>query len=80
MSRAFWTVTLSALTLGLAACGEKPQQLAGQQIRGSAPSWQGPATVFTVAGWKVGDERSWAAHMQARAQGQNENVRLGTSR
>jgi hypothetical protein len=80
MSRTFLVVTLSALALGLGACGEKPQALAGQQIRGSGPSWQGPATVFTVPGWKVGDERSWNAHMQARAQGQNENVRLGASR
>jgi hypothetical protein len=54
--------------------------LAGQKIRGSAPNWQGPATVFTVSGWKVGDERSWDAHMQTRAQAQNERVRLGTSR
>ena len=80
MSRAFRAATLCVLTLGLGACGEKPQVVAGQQISGSAPSWQGPATVFTVSGWKVGDERSWNAHMQTRAQGQNENVRLGTSR
>jgi hypothetical protein len=77
MSRALWVITLSALTLGFGACSEKPQQLVGQQIRGSEPSWQGPSTVFTVSGWKVGDERSWNAHMQARAQGQNEYVRLG---
>jgi hypothetical protein len=80
MSRMLWVATLSALTLGLAACGEKPQVSAGNQIRGSAPGWQGPSTVFTVSGWKVGDERSWAAHMQARAQSQNEYVRLGASR
>jgi hypothetical protein len=80
MSRVFWVVTLSALTLGLVACGERPQELAGRQIRGSAPNWQGPATVFTASGWKVGDERSWDAHMQTRAQAQNEQVRLGTSR
>ena len=80
MSRILWVATLFALTLGLGACGEKPQVSAGNQIRGSAPGWQGPSTVFTVSGWKVGDERSWAAHMQARAQAQNEHVRLGVSR
>lgn len=79
MNRILWAVTLCALTLGLSACGEKPQ-VAGKQVRGSEPSWQGPTTVFTVPGWKVGDEGSWAAHMQARANGQNENVRLGVSR
>jgi hypothetical protein len=80
MSRALRAGALSVLTLGLMACGDRPQQLAGQQVGGSAPSWQGPVTAFTVSGWKVGDERSWNAHMQTRAQGQNENVRLGTSR
>jgi hypothetical protein len=80
MSRVLGAVMLSALMLGLAACGDRPQELAGNQISGSKPSWQGPATQFTVSGWKVGDERSWAAHMQTRAQGQNENVRLGVSR
>lgn len=80
MSRIFWVATLSALTLGLTACSEKPQVSAGNQIRDSAPGWQGPSSAFTVSGWKVGDERSWAAHMQARAQSQNEHVRLGLSR
>jgi hypothetical protein len=79
MSRVVWALTLSALALGLGACAERPQELAGNKIRGSSPSWQGPATVFTVSGWKVGDERSWNTQMQVRAQGQNELVRLGTS-
>ena len=80
MSRIFWAVTLAAMAAVLAACGEKPQELAGHQIRGSAPNWQGPATSFTVSGWKVGDESSWDAHMRARAQAQNEHVRVGASR
>jgi hypothetical protein len=80
MSWTFWVAALSTLALGLAACAEKPQESAGQRIRGSAPNWQGPVTTFTVPGWKAGDERSWGAHMQARAQAQNEHVRLGVSR
>jgi hypothetical protein len=60
-----------------AGCGERPQQLAGKQLKGSAPSWQGPASPFTASGWKVGDESSWQQHMQVRAQGQNEFVRIG---
>jgi hypothetical protein len=80
VKRIHWILVLSALTLGLAACGEKPQELAGRQITGSAASWQGPATAVTVSGWTVGDQRSWQAHMQARAQAQNEYVRLGGSR
>jgi hypothetical protein len=58
--------------LALAGCGERPQEMAGPQFRGTAPSWQGPATVFTAPGWKVGDQASWTQHMQTRAQGQNE--------
>jgi hypothetical protein len=80
MRRTRWVLAVSALALGLVACGEKPQALAGHQIRGSEPSWQGPATAFTAPGWTVGDRASWQAHMQARAQSQNENVRLGVSR
>jgi len=80
MRRTHWVLALVALASGLAACGEKPQSLAGKQISGSPPSWQGPSTVFTASGWAVGDQRSWQTHMQARAQAQNENVRLGMSR
>ena len=79
MSRFLLAAALSALSLGLVACDERPQTSAGQQIRGSAPAWQGPTTAFTVSGWTVGDQRSWQAHMQARAQAQNEYVRLGPS-
>jgi hypothetical protein len=79
MNRAFWVLTLSALALGLGACAERPQELAGHKIRGSSPSWQGPTTAFTASGWKVGDERSWNTQMQTRAQAQNELVRLGMS-
>jgi hypothetical protein len=77
MSRVLRIAALFALASVLAACSEKPQVAAGRQIQGSEPGWQGPVTVFTVAGWKVGDERSWQSHLQTRAQAQNEYVRLG---
>ena len=79
MSRSRWAVTLCVLAWTLGACGEKPQELSGRKIPGSAASWQGPTTSFTVSGWKVGDESSWDAHMRVRAQAQNEQVRLGAS-
>jgi ABC-type glycerol-3-phosphate transport system substrate-binding protein len=69
MRRSHRLLALSVLALGLAACGERPQELAGR-----------PASVFTVSGWTVGDQGSWQSHMQARAQAQNEHVRLGGSR
>jgi hypothetical protein len=80
MRRIPYLTALSALLLGLGACSERPQEQAGRQISGSAPAWQGPTTPFTASGWGVGDQRSWQAHMQTRAQAQNENVRLGMSR
>ena len=75
--------TLAALmlsALALAGCSERPQEMAGQTIRGSTPSWQGPATAFTTPGWKVGDQGNWTQQMQTRAQGQNEfsRIRPGT--
>ena len=64
----------------LAGCGERPQEMAGQTIPTGKPSWQGPTTVFTVPGWKVGDQASWTQHMQTRAQGQNEFARINPGR
>ncbi len=75
--------TLAVLFLSvwaLAGCSERPQTMAGQQIGGSAPSWQGPTTAFTAPGWKVGDQDSWKQHMQTRAQGQNEFSRIAPGR
>jgi hypothetical protein len=80
MRRTPYVLALSALLLGLGACSERPQELAGRQISGGAPAWQGPTTPLTAPGWTVGDQRSWQAHMQTRAQAQNEYVRLGQAR
>jgi hypothetical protein len=73
-------VALMLSALALAACSERPQERAGQTIKGSAPSWQGPATAFTAPGWTVGDQASWTQHMQTRAQGQNEYARIAPGR
>lgn len=79
MKRTACLLAFSALMLGLGACSERPQELAGRQINGGAPNWQGPASPFTAPGWTVGDRRSWQTHMQTRAQAQNEYVRLSQS-
>ncbi|MBX3642578.1 MAG: hypothetical protein KF720_05845 [Rubrivivax sp.] len=68
------------LALALVGCSERPQSLAGQQVRGSAPAWEGPTTAFTAPGWKVGDQESWKQQLQTRAQGQNEFVRMAPGR
>lgn len=70
---------LMLAALALAACTEKPQELAGAKVKGSGPAWQGPASAYTDAGWKAGDKQSWEQHMQARTQGQNEFVRIGAN-
>lgn len=62
--------------LALAACGERPQELAHSK-KDSAPAWQGAANAFVAPGWKAGDEQSWERQMQARAQNQNEYLRTG---
>jgi hypothetical protein len=64
-----------ALLLSLIACGEKPQT-AGTRKSDARPS-DGPASVYSVAGWKAGDNAAWESQMRARAQSQNEYVRTG---
>jgi hypothetical protein len=61
----------------LAACSEKPQELAGSKVKGSAPAWQGAKDEFVQPGWKVGDRASWEQQMKERAKGQNEYARIG---
>ncbi len=66
---------LAALSLVLAACSEKPQTATHRKADGHA--YDGPATAFTAAGWKPGNESSWEAQMRSRSQGQNEYSRTG---
>ena len=69
-----WT-GLAALGLMLAACSEKPQTATIRKADGHA--YDGPASAYTVAGWKPGDQASWEAQMRTCAQGQNEYSRAG---
>ncbi len=59
----------------LAACSERPQS-AGTQVKGGAKSWQGGQASFNAAGWKPGDEASWADQIKQRNRAQNEYVRI----
>lgn len=76
--RAWGMAALAALVL--AACGDKPQELAGKAVKGGAPAWDGPKTAFTAPGWKVGDRASWDSQMQTRAQAMNEYMRADTGK
>ena len=68
----------SALLLltGLAACGDKAQELAGQPKLDAAPYTGTGVKVFTESDWKAGDKNSWAQQLKTRAQyGQNDHTR-----
>lgn len=69
------TFALIVVAAVLAACSERPQDLA--PVKAGKEPWAGPATIYTAPGWKVGDPTSWNAEIAQRTQGQNESVRIG---
>ena len=56
------------LVTGLAACGDKAQELAGQPKLDAAPYTGTGVKVFTESDWKAGDKNSWAQQLKTRAQ------------
>ena len=75
MMRALITV-LAVLSLGLAACGEKPQ--AASTRKADAHPFEGAAGGHSAPGWKAGDATSWEQQMRTRAQAQNEYSRVSS--
>ena len=64
------------LAVGLTACGDKAQELAGQPKLDAAPYTGTGVKVFTESDWKAGDKNSWAQQLKTRAQyGQNDHSR-----
>jgi hypothetical protein len=64
------------LAVGLTACGDKVQELAGQPKLDAAPYTGTGVKVFTESDWKAGDKNSWAQQLKTRAQyGQNDHSR-----
>ena len=64
------------LVAGLAACGDKAQELAGQPKLDAAPYTGTGVKAFTESDWKAGDKNSWAQQLKTRAQyGQNDHSR-----
>jgi hypothetical protein len=70
MIRVVVVCAVTAATLGLNACGEKPQE-AGTK-KPDTPAWQASNSAFVAAGWKEGDRSSWEEQLRNRAQGQND--------
>ncbi|MEY3924207.1 MAG: hypothetical protein RI915_1854 [Pseudomonadota bacterium] len=64
------------VAVGLTACGDKAQELAGQPKLDAAPYTGTGVKVFTESDWKAGDKNSWAQQLKTRAQyGQNDHSR-----
>ena len=64
-----------ALLAGLAACGDKPQNMPARSA--ASPAYLGiQGGAYVAPGWKPGDQASWEEKIRARTQaGQNEYQR-----
>jgi hypothetical protein len=76
-------VLIAVLLLGLAACGERPQEPTGdgkrsyQGKRDTLP-WDNPPPVAELRGgqWTKGDRMSWETSVKDRQLGQHEHKRI----
>jgi PBP1b-binding outer membrane lipoprotein LpoB len=68
-------LSITAIALILAACGEQPQTLGAANKDQSA--YTGTGKAFSASGWKQGDRNSWESQVKARTQqGQNDYGRM----
>lgn len=68
-----------AALLGLAACGDKPQEMNANGVKQDDAAFTGVGqSQYVQSGWKAGDKGSWEQQLKARAQyGQNDYQRIG---
>ena len=72
------TVAAGVLSLGLVACGEKPQTVDQPARRADAGAWsesQAANPAFAAPGWKGGDKAAWEQQIRQRNQAQNDYAR-----
>jgi hypothetical protein len=70
----YWLAVPMAVALN--ACTERPQTLGSNSGHDTA-AFQGPASVFTAAGWQPGEKNSWEQELKTRTlNGQNEYTRV----
>ena len=69
-------VACAVLLAALAGCGKSPGSDTAAARRGVQPNWDAAANPFVVQGWKSGDRASWEGQLSARAQNQNEYLRV----
>lgn len=67
---------LVGATMGLAACGGKPEAGASSARKSDQSPVAGANAGYTAPGWKAGDATGWEQHMRNRTQSQNEYVRV----
>ena len=60
--------------IALSACAEKEQTAATR--KSDSKPWAASERSHVAGGWKSGDQASWEAQLRARAQAQNEYVRV----
>ena len=65
----------AAALSGLAACGDRPQELGAKHVKADKPAHAGGDAQFTAAGWSAGDRAGWEQQIRTRGQGQNEYSR-----
>ncbi|MBA3599168.1 MAG: hypothetical protein H0W40_17595 [Methylibium sp.] len=70
------TVVLGLAALGLAGCGEEPQQGTQAERKVDTQVWDGAQAKYTDQGWKAGDRASWERHLKQRTLRQNEYLRV----
>jgi hypothetical protein len=64
-----------AIVVGLAACGDKPQNLEAGKKKPDTQAFQGQGDAYKAAGWTNGDQTTWEAQIKARNVNQNEYAR-----
>ncbi len=64
----------AAATLGLNACGEKPQTAVIK--KSDTEAWVSSSSAFVAPGWKEGDRSSWEEQLRSRTQGQNDYAKV----
>ncbi len=72
------SIAAAALTLGLAACGDQPQDMNGAGVKQDSTPYSGVGkSQYAQGGWSVGDKTSWEQQLKSRTQyGQNDYTRM----
>ena len=72
------SIAAAALTLGLAACGDQPQEMNAAGVKQDPAPYTGVGkSQYVQNGWNAGDKTSWEQQIKARTQyGQNDYTRM----